>query len=105
MPKSALFGFFLLAIVLAACSAAPPQAASETSGKNAAASTPQPSIKNLLPGMPPVPDPADIYSADRPNQLSPVVRDFVSRIYVPNTVSNTVDVIDPATYKVVDHFA
>jgi YVTN family beta-propeller protein len=55
--------------------------------------------------MPPVLDPDDIYSADRPNALSPTVRGFVSRVYVPNTVSNTVDVIDPATYKVVDHFA
>jgi YVTN family beta-propeller protein len=61
-------------------------------------------IPNSLPGMPPVLDPKDIYAADRPNQLSPVVRDFVSRVYVPNTVSNTVDVIDPATYKVMDHF-
>jgi YVTN family beta-propeller protein len=59
---------------------------------------------NALPGMPPVNNPKDIYAADRPNQLSPVVRDFVPRIYVPNTESNTVDVIDPATYKVVDHF-
>src|SRR5579871_5398013 len=26
-------------------------------------------------------------------------------IYVPNSQSNTVDVIDPATYRVVEHFA
>ena len=57
-----------------------------------------------LPGMPPVLDPNDIYSADRPGQLSPVVRGFVSRVYVPNTESNTVDVIDPATYKVINQF-
>ncbi|PWU05258.1 MAG: hypothetical protein C5B51_15020 [Terriglobia bacterium] len=61
-------------------------------------------IENPLPGMPPVLDGSDIYSADRPGQLSPEVRDFPSRVYVPNTVSNTVDVIDPATYKVIDHF-
>ncbi len=57
-----------------------------------------------LPGMPPVLDPNDIYSADRPGDMSPVVKDFPSRIYVPNSGSNTVDVIDPATYKVIDHF-
>ncbi|MFJ4524729.1 YncE family protein [Streptomyces sp. NPDC088810] len=57
---------------------------------------------NVLPGMPPVEDPADLYSADRPNRLSPVVRDFPSRVYVPNTNSHTVTVIDPATYKVVE---
>ncbi|MGV4986022.1 YVTN family beta-propeller repeat protein [Streptomyces sp. NRAIS4] len=56
---------------------------------------------NVLPGMPPVEDPKDLYSADRPNQLSPVVRDFPSRVYVPNTNSNTVTVIDPRTYKVI----
>ena len=59
----------------------------------------------LLPGMPPVLNPQDIYSADRPNALSPVVKDFPTRVYVPNTESNSVDVIDPATYKVIDHFA
>src|SRR6516162_5839561 len=57
-----------------------------------------------LPGMPPVLDPKDIYAADRPGALSPVVRGFPARVYVPNTESNTVDVIDPATYKVIDTF-
>lgn len=57
-----------------------------------------------LPGMPPVLDPQDLYSADRPGQLSPVVRNFPSRIYVPNSESNSVDIIDPATLQVVDHF-
>jgi len=46
----------------------------------------------------------DIYAADRPNQLSPVVKDFPSRVYVPNSDSASVDVIDPTTYQVVDHF-
>lgn len=52
--------------------------------------------------MPPLLDPNDVYAADRPNRLSPVVKDFPSRVYVPNTTSNTVSVIDPATYKVID---
>lgn len=55
-----------------------------------------------LPGMPPVLDPADVYAADRPNRLSPVVKDFPSRVYVPNTNSNTVSVIDPKTYRVTE---
>jgi YVTN family beta-propeller protein len=55
-----------------------------------------------LPGMPQVLDPKDIYAANRPGQLSPVVRDFPSRVYVPNTHSNTVSVIDPKTYEVID---
>jgi YVTN family beta-propeller protein len=55
-----------------------------------------------LPGMPPVLDPEDVYAADRPDRLSPVVEDFPSRVYVPNTNSNTVTVIDPETYKVIE---
>ncbi|MGW1409367.1 YVTN family beta-propeller repeat protein [Streptomyces sp. NPDC002403] len=53
-----------------------------------------------LPGMPPVLDAKDVYAADR-GELSPVVKDFPSRVYVPNTNSDTVTVIDPATYKVI----
>jgi YVTN family beta-propeller protein len=59
---------------------------------------------NPLPGMPPVLDPQDIYSETRPDKLSPVVQGFPARIYVPNTVSKTVHVIDPTTFKVIDHF-
>ncbi len=55
-----------------------------------------------LPGMPPLLDPHDLYAADRPNLLSPVVKDFPSRVYVPNTESDSVSVIDPRTYKVIE---
>jgi YVTN family beta-propeller protein len=57
-----------------------------------------------LAGMPPLLDPHNIYAADGPGNLSPIVSRFPSRIYVPNTGSNSVDVIDPASFKVVDHF-
>lgn len=62
-------------------------------------------LSSPLPGIPPVLDPHDIYSADRVGLLSPVVRSYPSRIYVPNCESDSVDVIDPATYKIIDHFA
>ncbi|MYW05828.1 YncE family protein [Streptomyces sp. SID3343] len=52
--------------------------------------------------MPPLLDPNDLYAADRPNQLSDTVKGFPSRVYVPNTESDTVSVIDPTTYKVVE---
>ena len=55
--------------------------------------------------MPPVDDPSNIYDHDAPGMLSPVVKNFPSRVYVPNSNSNTVDVIDPATFQIVDHFA
>ena len=54
-----------------------------------------------LPGMPQVLDPSNIYAADGPDDLAPATRGALSRIYVPNGISDTVDVIDPATYKVV----
>ncbi len=68
----------------------------------AAAVPARPAVAPGLPGMPAPLDPHDLYAADRPNQLSPVVRDFPSRVYVPNTESNTVSVIDPRTYKVIE---
>ena len=93
------FALLLFFDLLAGCSSV----SQEPGAKAEAASAPR-TVQNPLPGMPPVTDPNDIYAADRPNQLSPAVKGFVSRIYVPNNISNTVDVIDPATYKIVDHF-
>jgi len=60
--------------------------------------------RGLLPGMPPPLDPLDIYAADRPNRLDPAVLHFPSLVYVPNSGSNTVDIIDPKTFKIVKHF-
>jgi len=51
--------------------------------------------------MPRVLNPSDMYSADGPNMLSDVVKKDLVRVYVPNTLSNTVSVIDPKTYKVI----
>ncbi len=55
-------------------------------------------------GVPPLLNPHDVYAADRPGMLAPAVRNFPSRVYVPNSESNTVSVIDPKTYKVIDEF-
>ncbi|MEZ0090492.1 hypothetical protein [Streptacidiphilus sp. EB129] len=60
------------------------------------------SADGYLPGMPPPLSPTDVYAADRPNQFSPVVRGMPARVYVPNTLSDTVSVIDPASYKVIE---
>ena len=58
-----------------------------------------------VPGMPPVPDPTNLYSETRSDKLSPAVAGALSRVYVPNRQGNDVTVIDPATMKVVDRFA
>jgi YVTN family beta-propeller protein len=57
-----------------------------------------------VPGMPPVPDPSNLYSETRADKLSPAVAGALPRIYVPNRQGNDVTVIDPATMKVVDRF-
>jgi YVTN family beta-propeller protein len=57
-----------------------------------------------VPGMPPVPDPKNLYSEATAGELSPAVAGDPARIYVPNRRSNNVYVIDPATPVVVDRF-
>ena len=46
----------------------------------------------------------NVYSHDGPNALSPVVNGVPPRVYVPNSASNTVDVIDQRTFKIVAHY-
>ncbi|WP_435593037.1 hypothetical protein [Nocardia sp. bgisy118] len=59
-------------------------------------------IANLLPGMPPPLSPTDVYAANR--ELSPSVADHRPLVYVPNSQSHTVSVIDPNTFQVIDTF-
>jgi len=57
-----------------------------------------------LPGVPPLINERNVYAADRVGNLSPAVRDARPYVYVPNSDSNTVDVIDQRTFKVIRHF-
>jgi YVTN family beta-propeller protein len=57
-----------------------------------------------LAAMPPLLDKQDVYAGARPGRFSPNVKGFPDRIYVPNSVRNTVQVIDPRTFKVIDEF-
>ena len=59
---------------------------------------------DLLPGMPPVVDPANLYSEVAAGHLSPAVADALPRVYVPTVQSNEVYAIDPDTLKVIDRF-
>jgi YVTN family beta-propeller protein len=51
--------------------------------------------------MPPPLSATDVYAADRPNRLVPAVRGDRPLVYVPNSLSDTVSVIDPRTYRVI----
>jgi YVTN family beta-propeller protein len=94
-----------LVLFAAACSSSAKKAVNATTSTTVADATapstngPRRTTTTTTPGS------IDLYAADRPNNLSPVVKGFRSLVYVPNSLSDTVDVIDPATYQVVNHFA
>jgi DNA-binding beta-propeller fold protein YncE len=50
-------------------------------------------------------NPRDVYAAGRPGLLSPVARRARAYVYVPNSKSNTVDVISQRSGRIVRHFA
>jgi DNA-binding beta-propeller fold protein YncE len=50
-------------------------------------------------------DPHNAYAAAGRHGLSRSARRDPARVYVPNSGSNTVDVIDQRTFRIVDHFA
>ncbi len=94
----AALGAAIIALtLLTSCQADPPAVALAPSPTPSA---PANDWADLLPGMPPPLDPNDLYAADR--ELSDVVKNDLPRVYVPNHTSNTVTVIDPTTYKVIE---
>jgi YVTN family beta-propeller protein len=99
------------ALLLGACSSpAPPKGAGNDNAANMPGMDMSPAPSGTggattpgapLPGMPPLLDPHDVYAADRPGALADAVKNDPVRVYVPNLGSNTVSVIDPATFKVI----
>ncbi|WP_280265107.1 beta-propeller fold lactonase family protein [Nocardia wallacei] len=105
-PRARL-GILAAVVVLAGCSSSevdkkgpdePTSASVATSGAEAS-----PIAANLLPGMPPPVSATDVYAGAR--ELSPTVADHLPRVYVPNSKSHTVSVIDPATFEVIDTYS
>lgn len=77
-----------------------------TTTATAAATPARAPARALVPGRtPPLLSAHDVYAADRPGMLAPQVRGDPALVYVPNSDSNTVDVISQATGKIVEHFA
>ena len=77
----------IMTLVLAATAATAPKAGAST-----------------VAGMPPVVDADNLYSETRTDQFKAGVKNDLERVYVPNLRSNTVSVIDPRTFRVVDTF-
>ncbi len=46
----------------------------------------------------------NVYAATLSGELRPEFDGVPARVYVPNSEAGTVDVIDPATFRVIDHF-
>ncbi len=107
MKKVTLFGFSLaMTAVVYVAFAAPQTPPPVAPAAQAATSAAKPAAKAIvtIPGMLPVINPQNLYSETGANMISPLIKDDLERVYVPNLRSNDVTVIDPTTMKVVDHF-
>jgi YVTN family beta-propeller protein len=106
--RRALLGVVLALVAAAAtgCGGSGSSADSPaTAASSATTSTTSSQSRVVAPPSPsPGNGPTDVYAADGPGMLSPTVRHFPSRVYVPNSLSNTVSVIDPKTHRVIDQF-
>jgi YVTN family beta-propeller protein len=70
--------------------------------------TPAPTLAASAPDVNPVTGAGpnvDVYAHTGVGMLAATVAAVPTRVYVPNSESNTVDVIDPSTYTIVDHYA
>ena len=120
--RAATAGLTVLALAASGCGGAGPQPAGTTTsarpahaahsmqhghsavdrshpGSTASGRAPRPGR------IPPLLDRRDVYAAGRPGRLARQVRNDPARVYVPNSMSNTVDVISQRTGRVIDHFA
>ncbi len=94
---------FVVSLVATACGssgAGAPHTASTTTTTRSTTTTTSAAdpITGAGPGV-------NVYADTQVGDVSPAVAGVPDRVYVPNTLSNTVDVIDPSTLTVIDHFA
>jgi YVTN family beta-propeller protein len=99
-PLAGLLG--AAAVALGACGGSSGTVSPSTSA--ASTTTAGAAGVQTVPGMPPVVDPSNLYGEAAANRLSPAVAGALPRVYVPNLLSNSVSVIDPATLRVLDTF-
>ena len=88
----------LIACAAAACSSRP------MSGSQGTPATAHPATAPAVarPAQPAAP--VNVYAHIRPGMINPKWRGDPVRVYVPNSLSNTVTVINPQTYKVIGEF-
>ncbi len=78
--------------------AVPSSPQTPTAGPTTDASPPR---RRLLPGMPAPLRPDDVWAADRAGAIAAPLRHLPVRVYVPNSKSDSVSIINPRTYRVV----
>src|SRR5579884_1069599 len=100
MPRAVLAALLTVALAAAGCGGGGPS----RSASSGAVSTQQRSAADPV-SQQRGHGPVDVYAHDRAGDLSPAVRGDPSLVYVPNSMSNTVDVIDQRTFRIVAHFA
>lgn len=74
-------------------------------GQGTSQSQPDAAEVTTIPGMPPVVNGTNLYSEAATGHFSPTVNGALERVYVPNVLSDDVDVIDPNTFSIIDHFS
>ncbi len=93
----------VLAILVAGCGGT---RATTAPTRTTALATARPHAQGMRAGrVPPLLDRHDVYAADAAGSLSRATRGGLSRVYVPNSQSATVDVIDQRSARIVGHFA
>lgn len=71
-------------------------------GQNAAGATGYVGALTIVPATRPAS--TNVYGRTGADDLLPRLRSIPSRVYVPNSIDNTIDVIDPATFRVVARY-
>ena len=112
-PVRVLFAIFFVAaivspagVVFAVVWTAPPVA--NVGNQPVAAADTQPARMLPAPDVQPVslpPPDFNVYANTLSGVVSCPLCELPPRVYVPNSGANTVDVIDPLTFKVIDHYA
>lgn len=110
-----VFLLFALALVAGACSSSPTSrtAGGPTGGAAATApdstgmdhgSMPDTTLAAEQPPPDTTPPKVNVYAGTTADKVSPLVAKDLFRVYVPNGEANTVSVIDPRTFQVIDTF-
>jgi len=101
----ALLSLLSVALVLGGCGGSGPARHAQSSPASASRTAGAAQIAPASGKARATPGPVDVYGADTVGKLSPSVRGVTERVYVPNSLSNTVDVIDPHSFRIIGHFA